>query len=318
MTPAFLAGTNQHKDDCDLRPATLRGLLRWWWRTTHSGFVDTATLRRMEGLVWGDTESGGAIRIAVHPLRRLGLRECPGKKVGQNMRLVPDEAFLAENQITSAPRFRTQGLFYAAYGTDEMKTGDLASRKRRWFCKAGSQWQVTLTARPGIYVERDARGKTIRRVEIPSIPLLNQAQAALALLIRFGGVGSKSRKGFGSFADTTELAEASLDWIKQEAQKFRCEWLDLRLPFTVGRSDSLSLKHVEQFEIATPWQNPWRTLDEVGASLQAFAQARQSTGHGKHCREKAALGLPRKIHGPQLSDSPPPETLKCPKGDRYA
>ena len=31
VTPAFLAGGDQQKADCDLRPATLRGLLRWWW-----------------------------------------------------------------------------------------------------------------------------------------------------------------------------------------------------------------------------------------------------------------------------------------------
>src|SRR5204863_449066 len=46
VTPAFLAGANQQADDCDLRPATLRGLLRWWWRTMHAGFVDVPTLRR--------------------------------------------------------------------------------------------------------------------------------------------------------------------------------------------------------------------------------------------------------------------------------
>ena len=34
-TPAFLAGAKQERDDCNLRPATLRGLLRWWWRTMH-------------------------------------------------------------------------------------------------------------------------------------------------------------------------------------------------------------------------------------------------------------------------------------------
>ncbi len=35
VSPAFLAGAAQQEHDCDLRPATLRGLLRWWWRTMH-------------------------------------------------------------------------------------------------------------------------------------------------------------------------------------------------------------------------------------------------------------------------------------------
>ncbi|MCI0421906.1 MAG: type III-B CRISPR module RAMP protein Cmr6 [Acidobacteria bacterium] len=328
VTPAFLAGANQQKDDCDLRPATLRGLLRWWWRTTHAGFVDTCTLRRMEAPVWGDTNGGGPVRITLDLVSPIGPRECPGKGVGKNKKglaiLQPDEDFLAKNGITLAKKFTTQGLLYAAYGTDEMKTGDLTSRKRRWFLDAGSQWRIRLTVRPGIYEERNASGKIIRRVEIPSNLLLTQAKAALALLVRSGGVGSKSRKGFGSFADTAELAEANLDWIKQAAQKFRCEWQNLKLPFAAGRSDSLSLEHVEQFEIATPWHKPWRALDEVGASLQAFAQSSQGTAHGKHCSEKAALGLPRKIHGPLPFKLPHqtshtrPEELQSPKGGRYA
>ena len=57
VTPAFLAGANQEADDCQLRTATLRGLLRWWWRTMHAGFVDVATLRRLETTVWGDVNT---------------------------------------------------------------------------------------------------------------------------------------------------------------------------------------------------------------------------------------------------------------------
>ncbi|HID23393.1 MAG TPA: type III-B CRISPR module RAMP protein Cmr6, partial [Planctomycetaceae bacterium] len=72
VTPAFLAGAEQHGDDakdgCDLRPATLRGLLRWWWRTLHAGFLDVRTLQRLEASLWGDTRSGGAVRILVEPV----------------------------------------------------------------------------------------------------------------------------------------------------------------------------------------------------------------------------------------------------------
>ncbi len=58
VTPAFLAGAGQEAEDCDLRPATLRGLLRWWWRTMHAGFLDVQTLRRWKA-------PSGAIRRAV-------------------------------------------------------------------------------------------------------------------------------------------------------------------------------------------------------------------------------------------------------------
>ena len=58
VTPAFLAGAAQDASDCDLRPATLRGLLRWWWRTMHAGHLRSGELAELEALVWGDTESG--------------------------------------------------------------------------------------------------------------------------------------------------------------------------------------------------------------------------------------------------------------------
>ncbi len=67
VTPAYLAGALQSSEDCDLRPATLRGLLRWWWRTMHAGYVDTETLRRMESLLWGDTKGGSLIQLSISP-----------------------------------------------------------------------------------------------------------------------------------------------------------------------------------------------------------------------------------------------------------
>jgi CRISPR-associated protein Cmr6 len=39
FTPAFLAGAFQRAEECDLRGATLRGQLRWWWRTMHAGHL---------------------------------------------------------------------------------------------------------------------------------------------------------------------------------------------------------------------------------------------------------------------------------------
>ncbi len=55
MTPAFFAGAQQSHKDCDLLPATLRGLLRWWWRTMHAAHLDCQDLRRLETAVWDNT-----------------------------------------------------------------------------------------------------------------------------------------------------------------------------------------------------------------------------------------------------------------------
>ena len=65
VTPAFLAGAAQADDDCDLRPATLRGLLRWWWRTMHTGSMSNDGLLRLESLLWGDTKDSSLIQLAI-------------------------------------------------------------------------------------------------------------------------------------------------------------------------------------------------------------------------------------------------------------
>ena len=125
VTPAFLAGPSQTVADCNLRPATLRGLLRWWWRTLHAGFVDVATLRRLESAVWGSTKQGGAIRLTVEPLSTI-------------VPLPYDKRYITQrNQLPSPPNNKTtQGLSYHSYGMDEQAKG------RRFFVPPGTTWRT--------------------------------------------------------------------------------------------------------------------------------------------------------------------------------
>jgi CRISPR-associated protein Cmr6 len=328
VTPAFLAGQQQGPEDCDLRSATLRGLLRWWWRTLHAGFVDVATLRRMEAAVWGDTETGGAVRLVVEPFPDNKKPEpCGFKKLDKDSKnrdvLKFDDVFLKRHKLRPAERMSTQGLAYAAYGMDEMPVGKRHERKQRWFLPAGSRWRVRLTARASAFEGRPLGVKLI----------LDQACLALWWFCRLGGAGAKARKGFGSFADV-ELPQ--FDGIK---------WLTLCKPFraacglpeqdfhaglvaspSLGQMRNLanSLNMNPWLEMATRCPDPWRILDEIGEAMKAFAQAGTARGHGKHCDAKRHLGLPRKLHGPLSKKLPhqrewsPPIDLEAASGQRHA
>src|SRR5262249_10592024 len=117
ITPAFLAGAAQGRHDCDLRPATLRGLLRWSWRTLHAGHVALPTLRGLEAALWGNTEAGGAIQLAVAagPDRRVSAFDYKD-------RFRPKRDFKQEHRLADPPDSQTtQGLFYAAYGMDDKR-----------------------------------------------------------------------------------------------------------------------------------------------------------------------------------------------------
>jgi CRISPR-associated protein Cmr6 len=283
-TPAFLGGANPYdlataRRDCTLRAATLRGLLRWWWRTMHAGHVDVATLQSMEAAVWGNTEQGGAVRIAVVP-------------DGDTQPVLYDKRAIQQaNRLPPAgDRKTTQGLWYHSYGMDE-------SKGRRHYAPADSRWALRLTARDApVVAERDSRGRIVRKETLPGSFLLEQAQAAVWLFCHFGGAGSKSRKGFGSFADPEQLGQWTKREVDEAAERFRSVWREHKLGFGGGDAGSPSLESVEDsrlhFDLATPWTNYWFVLDRAGTAAQRIAQ------RYKHNVEKKALGLPRRVLPP--------------------
>lgn len=266
VTPAFLAGAEQEKRDCDLRPATLRGLLRWWWRTMHVAHLATDDLRRLETAIWGSAEQGAALALAVQwDKGDTGLAKRPVPYVYDKQKIKKKYGLVG----LSSPK-TTQGLFYASYGMDE--------KKKRYYVAPGAAWNVVLSARKGTTPDH----KTIEASEI-----LRQGEAALWLLCRYGGVGSKARKGFGSFADIPINGIRDIDDCKRVGQELRQK---LGLTSRAGSAACSSLDNMlEVLEIPTPWTKHWVALDQLGAAAQGFAQQYKPKEH------KIALGLPRNI-----------------------
>jgi CRISPR-associated protein Cmr6 len=281
VAPAFLAGAKQQKEDCDLRGATLRGMLRWWWRTMHAGFVDVPALGALETAVWGDTSSGGAVRLTLAAENALQPQQYNYKD-----RFRPQPEFKRAHGLQDSPNTKTtQGLFYLSYGMDE-RSHDEA--RHRWYMPAGQRWRISLSARRTSYEERNARGDVIQRAQISAPAVLEQARAALWLLCKFGAVGSKALKGFGSFNDVPGM---TLEECQSAAREFRAS---CGVRQHLHDSDSPALETMlPTLEVATRWVDPWFAVDQLGFSAQGFAQ------EFKHRPEKLGLGLPRKIHGPR-------------------
>ncbi|HWP39769.1 MAG TPA: type III-B CRISPR module RAMP protein Cmr6, partial [Tepidisphaeraceae bacterium] len=290
VTPAFLAGAEQYgnnaKEGCDLRPATLRGQLRWWWRTMHAGFIDVKTLRALEAAIWGDTNSSGAVRIILEPIGSVSPQpyDKRGKaKFGDDHKKSP---YGIPSEVN--PKKITPGLWYVSYGMDE-------TNRRRHYLEPGTSWRCRLVARPARYLanRKDASdpAKARQGREITAEQALEQAKAALWLLCHFGGVGSKARKGFGSLA-AESLTNYTLESCQRGAEQLR-QGLGLPNNFQAGRAESPSLQQMlEPVEAAFSWPNIWSVLDQVGFAYQTFAKKY------RHKCEKMALGLPRRIGSP--------------------
>jgi len=311
-SPAFLAGANQQREDCDLRPATLRGLLRWWWRTLHAGAVDVTTLRALEAAIWGDTKGGAAVRLVVERV----FNSNPQLYNKRELVNFDDQKKKSEYGIPEAdPKKTTQGLWYLSYGMDESSRE--GERKQRHWLEPGATWRLRLVARPTHFVEPVKTGQKANRQADKAQPVkdtarpitadeaLEQAKAALWLLCHFGGVGSKARKGFGSL-QATQLADGyRLETCQQAAKRLR-EKLGL-----VARlnPDAIDLgQMLGPVEVDFSWPDVWSVLDQVGFAYQAFAKKY------KHKLEKKALGLPRRI-GPPVQGS---FTPRPPVKDRHA
>ena len=70
VTPLFLGGAQQ---EAELRPASIRGALRYWLRAALGGVVgqkNLDSLRDWEASVFGDTDNGSAtvVRVLDHPV----------------------------------------------------------------------------------------------------------------------------------------------------------------------------------------------------------------------------------------------------------
>ena len=187
----------------------------------------------------------------------------------------PKRQFAEAHGLEQPQPNQTQGLFYAAYGMDEKK-------RQRFYVEPGAYWTVTLRARQAHLPEG--------RQSVGAADVLRQGEAALWLLCHYGGIGSKGRKGFGSFADIEVRDIQTVDDCLQRSADFRRGVGLATLPN--GLAGTSSLEDMLTVEVATPWRDHWLAIDQLGFAAQAFAQK------NAHNDRKRALGLPRKIHGP--------------------
>jgi CRISPR-associated protein Cmr6 len=299
VTPAFLAGPRQDGSDCDLRPATLRGLLRWWWRTLHAKHMSPQILRELESILWGNSEQGGAIAINLAACDN-NPRPIPSPFKGMvstqhGQRLAVNEIFTNRHRIV-LDNNRSCGLAYLAYGMDEYFSQE-NRRHQRWCIVPKAGWTLSFITKNTCY-----RG-TILGAET----ILAQAKAALCLLLRYGGVGSRSRRGFGSLALPSEL-------IPWQHTKIRDIGIELRKFANIqNHNQAIATPAFDDLLLGEKLLNitdPWLALNHVGNAYMHFATSQ------KHQRTKMGLGLPRKIHGPNktpIKGRQNPQTHKSPE-----
>jgi len=159
VTPLFMGGANPQS--AELRVPSFKGVLRFWWRALALGGLGSVeSVREEEARIFGSTKRQSSVKIQL----------LPPKKIGKKNR----KSVLEYN----GGGIVGEGARYLGYGVIA-SNGELIRQCIGYPLEGGA---LELLFRPNT-PEDDVRS----------------VEAALLSMGLFGGLGSRSRKGYGSF-----------------------------------------------------------------------------------------------------------------------
>jgi CRISPR-associated protein Cmr1 len=327
ITPMFGGGVKlnavsphhkEHDGVTPVRGASLRGQLRTWWRRTAGAGLSPTALRAREAVLWGwastqDAPAKGVVSIAVDGRR---LQPEPVSVYETNNPKKPIEGFgapLAYGAFPLQPAQRAQDLkpghltrlkgeFTARVELLDLNTSETYRKaaEAAWAGKRGAALQEALWA---------------------------EVQQAWLAFVTFGGLGGRTRRGFGAVQQTKPeplaLAKAVelLGWRErlasftvskgpEEAQKLALSKLQgFRQAKGVGRNDGNQPNR--------PGRSRWPEPDQLRRLSGTFARFRDYDHRPEHTVRKlprAAFGLPIIVQFKDAKEGDPEQQTIQPQG----
>ncbi len=169
LTPLFNFGTEKETEE--LRAQSLKGLMRFWWRTV-SGIVDKNKLLEKENEIFGSSEKGKSkVMIQINEIRKQ----------------IRSDNFPYHSVMVKSKRKNINILDYLAYGPSSYSREKRGMILSRYIAPEESVFELI-----------------IKSFEEESF---KEGLKAFYLLSKFGNIGAKSRNGFGGF----EILEGYFD-----------------------------------------------------------------------------------------------------------
>ena len=268
VTPLFCSGAKAGQPE--LRLTSFKGVLRFWWRalawSQYSGRLET--IREHENLLFGSPDSGQSRVI----MRLMHAENSPATSLcGEVLR------------VSGSSQAVGQGARYLGYGLMEV----FSSRKKRR--QAGQLIRACLRSPFEFAVQM--RGRNLSESEVTSL------RNALIALGTLGGMGAKSRKGYGSMVLQSLHIDAAERWSKPKSP------LEMRKVIASLRNNS-GIKALPEFTALSPGsrhvlvssevREPVALLNLIGCELLRFRSwGRNGKILGRFDSERRFQGRPR-------------------------
>ncbi|HYX26112.1 MAG TPA: type III-B CRISPR module RAMP protein Cmr1, partial [Thermoanaerobaculia bacterium] len=300
VTPCFLAGA---EGSTEWRAASIRGQLRWWFRAVAGGCWggDLDRVRREEARLFGSTERKSLLQVqalnAPDSTKASFERPCNATKLARLWGDERDETIGRLKIMHDGREVNSNPINYLAFGPIVFKDRQLIIRP---YFPAKSEATIKLLWGAGI-VDEETR-KVFSK--------------ALWAWLNLGGVGAKSRKGFGSLRckepnkmyrgpESREEFLAEVKVLLREAREYTA--IPAWTHFSSRSRILLATRAAGSWEEAMEWLGAWligfrrrygfpgdsRTLGKAALKNRDYEWA---APNGHHAREnvpdRAGFGLP--------------------------
>jgi len=256
VTPLFMSGADRER--AELRAASIRGILRFWWRALALGHCEGSweDVRKAEFDLFGSSTTG---QSRVHLSLSAPDQSEKMQKIGN---LLKDSS---GNVLGPGARYLGYGVILPLDKKDERgKVTNRLGEALRPYLQAPLEGDLRLYLRPTTY--RKSSGNLDKKAD-----LLEGALKAMGLI---GGLGSRSRRGFGSFT----LLKLKRDGVlKYEAPKNVEDYIaSLRSFFqTYVKAipeipDYTAFNQDTRVYLLATGKDPLQLLDEIGQAMQMY------------------------------------------------
>lgn len=249
VTPAFLGGAD---GNAEIRTAPFKHGIRYWWRVLYGAkYAKSGNLKETEDKIFGST--GGKSSIEIY-IPTIGGMSVVRKDSFPNGRMV--------DASHSGKSFKINILDYLAYGKFDYQKG------------VGNVYNVS-HVKPSTKIELFIR--------IKDIGYASEVKDAIKFFLSYGGIGSRSRNGFGSMDCISSLEYSHRIAISPDPLDFPCL--------------SSASRFFEMKNDAETWED---ALSEIG---RIYKSARCSLERPHRYERRGFVARPIEVKGERIPDN---------------